>query len=160
MSANGPPMGSRFHITASISSAAERSAERASDAVARLASPRSTSTARRHAVMRSTPLRTEDEPAAGRGLNHVVGHLSAGFEQEVQPAAMHGNEHVGFQLLDLADHLLEVIGRGRTEMETTDDGVDLLDTRHFLRLPDRIDDADMAAGRDHHQALAADVEAG
>ena len=38
-------------------------------------------------------------------------------------------------------------------MEAAHDGVDLLHARDLLRLPDRIDDADMAAGADHDQAL-------
>ena len=58
----------------------------------------------------------------------------------------------GLELLDLADHLLEVVGRRRPEMEAADDGVNLLDAGHLLRLPHRIDDADMAAGTDHDQA--------
>ena len=72
---------------------------------------------------------------------------------EVQAAAMHRDDHVGLERLDLADDLLEVVRRRRPEMEAADDGVDLLDAGDFLRLPHRIDDADMAAGADHDEAL-------
>src|ERR1043166_2274843 len=73
---------------------------------------------------------------------------------------MHRDEHVRLELLDLSHDLLEVVGRRRTEMESPDDRMNFLDTRHLLRLSHRIDDADVAAGRDHNEAFAADVEAG
>ena len=79
---------------------------------------------------------------------------------EIQPAAMHRDQHIGLERLDLADDLLEVIGRRRSEMEAADDGVNLLDARDFLGLLHRIDDADMAAGTDHDQTHIPDIEAG
>src|SRR3954462_9939677 len=101
----------------------------------------------------------EDQAAAGRGVEDLARHLGARLQQEVQAAAMHRDENVRLELLDLGDHLLEIILRRRPEMKAADDGGHLLDTGDPLRLPPRIDDADVAAGADHHQALAADVEA-
>src|SRR3954468_5356125 len=72
---------------------------------------------------------------------------------------MHWDERVGLELFDVGEHLLEVVGRRRPEMKPADYRVNFLDTRNLLRLPHRIDDADVPAGADHHQSLAADVEA-
>ena len=73
---------------------------------------------------------------------------------------MHRDHHVGIELPDLGDDLLEVVCRRRPEMEAADDRVHLLYAGHLLRLPHRIDDADVTAGADHDEPLAADVEAG
>src|SRR4051812_46176909 len=45
--------------------------------------------------------RAEDQLAAGRRVDHAVWHLRPCLEQEVQAAAMHGNQHVRLKLLDL-----------------------------------------------------------
>ena len=73
---------------------------------------------------------------------------------------MHGDEHVGLQLLDLGDHLLEILGRRGSEMEAADDRMHFLDSGDLLCLPHGIDNADMTTGAGHHQALAPDIEAG
>lgn len=43
-------------------------------------------------------------------------------------------------------------------METADDRVDLVDTRHRLRTPNRVDDTAMAARTDHHQSASRYIE--
>ncbi len=73
---------------------------------------------------------------------------------------MHRDQHIGIELADLGDDLLEVVGGRGAEMEAAHDGVHLLDARDLLRLAHRVDDADMAAGADHDQPLVPDVEAG
>ncbi len=93
-------------------------------------------------------------------LDQAVRQMISNGLREVRAAAMHRNDHVRVQFLDLAEHLLDVILRRRTEMEAADQRVDLLHAGNFLRLPRRIDDADMAAGADHHKALVLDVEDG
>ena len=54
---------------------------------------------------------------------------------------MHWDENVRLELLDLRNHLLEIILRRRPEMKAAHDGVHLLNTGDLLRLPHRIDDA-------------------
>ena len=54
---------------------------------------------------------------------------------------------------------MEIIIRRRAEVETTHDGVDFLHAGDFLRLSDRIDDADMTAGADHDQTAILHIEA-
>ena len=61
--------------------------------------------------------RAEGHAAAGRRHHHVGRHLRARFRHEIQPAAMHRNENVGLELLDLGDHLREVLFRRGAEME-------------------------------------------
>jgi|SRR6266508_912759 hypothetical protein len=45
-------------------------------------------------------------------------------------------------------------------METARDGVNFLHAGYLLRLPHRIDDADVTAGADNDQATILDIEAG
>src|SRR5439155_1666114 len=101
----------------------------------------------------------ERKAAAGGRDQHLVAHLCGRLLHEVEPGAVHRDHYVGVELLDLGDDLGEVILRRRPEMEAADDRVHLLDARDLLRLLDRIDDADMAAGRDHDEAEVAHVEA-
>src|SRR5258708_11068246 len=100
-----------------------------------------------------------DAGAGGRGQN-LAGHLPLRFLGEVEPAAMHRNQDVRIQLADLAYNLSEVIRRGRPEVEAAHDRVDLLDARYFHRLPDGIDDADVAARTDNDETLILQIEAG
>src|SRR5262245_18990306 len=81
---------------------------------------------------------TEDQAAAGRGGDDTVGHLGTRLQHKVQTAAMHWDDHVGLKLLDLGNHLLEVVGGRRAKMEPTDDRVHFLYTGDLLRLPDGI----------------------
>ena len=68
--------------------------------------------------------------------------------REIRAAAMHRDDNVRVQLLDLADHLLDVILRCRTKMEAADQRMDLLHAGDFLRLQHRVDDARVAARGD------------
>ena len=62
-------------------------------------------------------------------------------------------------LADLGDDLREVIRRRRPEMETAHDRVHFFDAGHFLRLPHRVDDADMAARTDDDEPFVFQIEA-
>src|SRR5712671_2393154 len=77
-------------------------------------------------------LRAEDQAATRRRVDDVARHLIAGLEQEVQPAAMHRNKNVRLKLLELGDHLLEIVLRRRPQMEATKNRVHLLDTGNLL----------------------------
>src|SRR5581483_9920635 len=55
---------------------------------------------------------------------------------------------------------IEVVGRRGPEMEAAHQRVNLLHARHFLRLPGRIDDADVTAGTDHDEATVFQIETG
>ena len=59
----------------------------------------------------------------------------------------------------MLDALLTLLSRRGTKMEAADDRMHLLHPRDLLRLPHRIDDADMTAGRDDDEPFAANVEA-
>ena len=66
---------------------------------------------------------------------------------------MHRDQYVRLQFFDLGDHLLEVVGGRGPEMEAADDRVHLADARDLLRLPHRVDDADVPARRDDDEPL-------
>ena len=78
-------------------------------------------------------LRAEDQAAAGRGVDDAPRHLGTCLEKEIQPAAMHRDENIGLQFLDLGDHLLQVIHRRSSEMEAADDRVGDRSLRLFPR---------------------------
>src|SRR5262245_66136518 len=92
------------------------------------------------------------QAGAGRWLYELVWHRFANGADEVVAAAMHRDDDIGIEGLDLADHLLDVIVGRCPEMETADQSVHLLHARHFLRLLRRIDDAYVANGAQHHEA--------
>jgi hypothetical protein len=99
------------------------------------------------------------ELAAGRRHDQVLRHLSVDFLHEVQAAAVHRHDDVRLELLDLRDHLRQVVLRRRPEMETADDSVHLFDARDLLRLPHRVHDAHVPARADDDEPLVLHVEA-
>ena len=125
--------------------------ERAGASVAQAPAP-APATDRRPARTRREASDAERQAAAGRGDQHLVAHLAVASCTKFSPLQCMGMTTSGSSAFTSADHLLEVIGRRGTEMEAADDGVHLLDARDLLRLPHRIDDADMAAGADDDEA--------
>ena len=65
-------------------------------------------------------------------------------------AAVHGHDHGRRQLLQLGDDLIRIVGRCRPEMEAADQRMQLLDAGDLLRLPDCVENADVAARGDDH----------
>ena len=90
----------------------------------------------------------------------LSGICARASSMKLRPLQCIGITTSGSSFFDLGDDLLEVVGLRRAQMEAADDGVHLLDAGHLLRLPHRVDDADMTAGTDDDQALASQVEAG
>src|SRR5215217_471327 len=120
-SANGPPTGLRFHIRASMSSAAERSAETPCPAQVRREPIPSAARHRRKPLLsfiRHHPTRSDAEPnaAARSRYEELVRHPLPDRLDEVVAAAVHGDDHVGLELLELRDDLVKVIGGGWAEM--------------------------------------------
>src|SRR5579871_3597788 len=133
MSAKGPPIGSLFHITTSISSAELRSGGSAgarghtSQPTAAAAMPPANAAASSSLIMRRAPAarrgavsRAEGQTRAGGRHQQLLRHLRAHLADEVLAAAMHRHDDVRVELLDLADHLAEVVVRRRTEVEAAD----------------------------------------
>src|SRR5215831_7927078 len=138
MSAKGPPIGSLPHITASISSPALRSL----------------------CACATGPAKSSAAARIERAGTRLIRHLRAHGTSEVVAAAMHRDNHVRFELLNLGNDLIEVILGRRPEMEAPNDSMDLLHAGDFLCLPDRIDYADVTARADHHEPAVLDIETG
>src|SRR5262245_30908441 len=164
MSAKGPPMGSLPHMTTSISSAALRSGSGSLDHSSQPATPSRMPPTKadnsRRLLISSRRSCAEGHARTIVGDQKLVRHALTHRTDEVLTAAMHRHDNVRVELLDLADYLLEVVGRCRTKMEAADDRMHLLDAGHFLRLPRRVHDPDMAAGADNHQPAVLHVETG
>ena len=67
--------------------------------------------------------------AAGRRDQQIVGHLRSRLRNEIEPAAMHREKYIWLELLDLADHLREVILWCRAQMKSAN-------YRMYLVMPD------------------------
>src|SRR5688572_4233820 len=100
-SVNGPPTGSRFHIKASMSSAAVRSAAVACPTQLSTEPSPSAATLRRKPLLSfivapRSLLRSgaEREPAAGRRNEELVRHLLPHGLNEIVTAAMHRDDHI------------------------------------------------------------------
>src|SRR5262245_38457905 len=103
---------------------------------------------------------SEGQPAAGAGDEELVRHLLPHGLNEVGAAAVHRDDHVGVEPLDLGHHLVEVLSRSRAEVKAANERVHLDYARDLAGLQRRIDDAGMAAPADHHEPAVLDVEAG
>src|ERR1700733_665777 len=95
------------------------------------------------------PRRGEQQPIRSRGGHGLY---------KVLPAAMHRYDDVRIELQDLCGNVPGVIHRRRREMEPTDQGMQLLDTGNFLRLPDRVDHAPMTTRGNDDQAPILHIE--
>src|SRR3974390_1217831 len=74
---------------------------------------------------------------------------------------MSKHQVIRIDLLEVREHHSNVgVVEWRNYMESTDNGVYFLHPRRGLRLPDRIDDAAMAARGENDQTLALDDEVG
>jgi len=93
------------------------------------------------------PLRSEDEPGSHGRVNDFVAQLITSEVVEPISGAMAGDQVIRIDVLQGRNDLLDVgVVERRNDMETTDNSMHLLEAGHGLRLPDRIDDAAMAAG--------------
>jgi hypothetical protein len=69
---------------------------------------------------------------------------------------VHGDEHVGGEPLERVDGIADDgLEQRAVEVEPSHDGVDVVDAGEPLRVPADVDDAGVAASRDHDEALAA-----
>jgi hypothetical protein len=94
-------------------------------------------------------------------VNDFIAQFIAGEVVEAISGAMAGNQVIRIDLLQGRDDLSNVVVVERwNDMEATDNGMHLLETGYDLRLPDRVDDAAMAARRQNDQTLALDDEVG
>ena len=94
-------------------------------------------------------------------MNDFVAQLVAGEVVEPFSRAMTGDQIIRIDLLQDRDNLPNVgVVERRNDMETTDDGMHFLNAGRDLRLPNRINDAAMAAGGENNQILALDDEVG
>src|SRR5690348_5084526 len=125
-SRNGPPIGSLFHITTSISSAALRwggsagARGHSSQTAPAAAMPPANAAASTRRLTRSAPARRggaascpEGQARAGGRHQELVRHLRALLAAVILAAAVHRHDDVLIELLDLADHLAEVLVRRR-----------------------------------------------
>ena len=92
----------------------------------------------------------ETYAAASRGDQYIAGHLRSCLRNEIEPTAMHREQNVWFELLDLTNHLREVILWCRAKMEAANDRMYLGNTGYLLGLAHGIDDADVTARGNNH----------
>src|ERR1700686_2364855 len=121
VSVNGPPTVPRPYIRSSIICAADC----CSSAAAFPPPKRHAINNSAHALEASMSLgRSDAEADAGAGgcRQNLARHLPLRFLGEIQPAAMHGNQHVRVQLADLGDDLGEIVRRRRPQMKAAQDG--------------------------------------
>src|SRR5713101_1966150 len=67
--------------------------------------------------LRGLALYAESKTAPGVPVDQAVGHFGAHSGDEVAAGAMHRDDHVGGERLDLRDRVLDVIRRCNTEVE-------------------------------------------
>src|SRR6266478_1338763 len=87
----------------------------------------------------------EGETGPGVGAQQLRRHLGLSNLEEGLTAAMQGNDVIHIDLFQACNglaHIILLVGR---EMKTADHRVHLPDAGCVLRLPDRVDDAAMAA---------------
>src|SRR5262245_13670498 len=91
---------------------------------------------------------SEDDAGARRRSHELARHGHLHGDDRVEAGAVHGNNVVGIDRLEL-DHRLgnDLVG-SRSKVKAAEDRVNLLDARHLLRLAHGVDDARVAARRD------------
>src|SRR5580704_13617143 len=165
-------MGPRFHISASISSAAEGLASAAGGAGAACARNVSSAASAATPVFRAMaltgiassrperPSGVENDLAPGGCHQQLVRHLLAHRLVEVGATAMHGDHDLRLELADLGHDRIEILLRRGPQVEAADDRVDLVHARHLLRLPHGVDNANMATRTDDDETAVLQVIAG
>src|ERR1700677_2148553 len=94
-------------------------------------------------------------------MDDFVAELGAREVVKAVSRAMAGYQIVRIDFLQRGDDPADVgVVERRNDVETADDGMNLLHPGDRLRLPDGIDNAAVAAGRQHDKALALDEEIG
>src|SRR5271170_4351383 len=84
------------------------------------------------------PSRGESEAAAGAAEHQHFRYLLLGQGKEILAAAVHRQHMLEVERLEFRHHLPEVIVRRRSEVETADEGVDLVNARDLLSAPQRV----------------------
>src|SRR6516162_2698417 len=112
----------------------------------------------RHRSSRSS-LCAKDEPRSHGRVDDFVTELVSGEVEESISRAMARYQVTRIDLLQVRDYLSRIIVvQWWNDVKTADNRMDLLEPRRSLRLPNRIDDAAMAAGGKNYQAPAFDDE--
>src|ERR1700722_818388 len=94
-------------------------------------------------------------------MNDLVTHRITSEVVETISRTMPRDQIIWVDLLQAGDDLVDVsVVQRWNDMEAADDGVHLLDSGRGLRLPDRVDDAAMAAGSQNDQPFAFHDEIG
>src|SRR5208282_6536071 len=104
------------------------------------------------------PSRGESEAAAGAAEHQHFRYLLLGQGEEILAAVMHRQHMLEVERLELRHHPLEVIVRRRSEVEAANERVDLVNARDLPRAAQRVDDAGVTAGGDHHEPSIAEPE--
>jgi hypothetical protein len=94
-------------------------------------------------------------------VDDFIAQLIAGEVVEPISGTMAGDQVFRIDLVQSRDDLSDVgVIERRNDMEAANNGMHLLDARHGLGLPNRVDDAAMAAGGENYQTLALDDKVG
>ena len=109
---------------------------------------------------RQVLLHTKHKPAPQIIGHNPIRHAPSHCLDKRRATAMHGDDDIRVQRGERIHRVPDVFGRRHPQVKAADHRMQLVDVRHLHRGLHGIDDADMAAGGNHHEAPTFDDIAG